>query len=297
MEFAVKTDRIKQIRRTEETLMERHPALTDVIRPFAGLFRKKAELVQHLTEQLKEMDLPDRTEIPLALQLDGFPVPEATLAARETIAALKAVFPALAPDLASLETAADDVDFARLFREFLEKGTEAVTGCAGKHDLPADCLEMVTRLSLSALLEAMFTGQQIPEQDSRTHCPVCGSLPSISTLARAPEEQSEFLTGGGGMKFLHCGLCGHGFRTHRHLCPVCLTRDPEQLRYYSADKESGERVDACLNCNTYLPCIDLRKAEEIQDMETAATGLLHLEILAREKGFHPMTWTLWNRME
>ena len=297
MEHAVKLDRSEQIRQTEQAVLERHPALADVIRPFAGLFRARAELARRLTERLKEApDLSD-PQTPLALQMKGFPASAAKQAARETLAAIKENFPALASDLSPIETRLDHLDFSRICRDYLEKGADAVAEYAESLDLPAGCLEMATRLTLSALLEAMFSGREIEEQDAQTHCPVCGSLPSISYLDRAPKNQSEFLTGGGGMKFFHCGLCGHDFKTHRHLCPVCHTRDPEHLRYYQADKESGERVDACLNCNTYLPCIDLRKAESIQDMDTAAPGLLHLEILAREKGFAPMTWTLWNRLE
>lgn len=303
MELAVKTDqteqisRVEQISQTEQIVLERHPALEEVIRPFAGVFRVKASLV----ERLKKIVCCDLTvsDKPVALEIDAFPPQAADLAGREIIVVLKQNFPVLEPDLCELESKMDQMDFSRICKDYLEKGADAAAEYAPGFGVSADCLELVTRLSLSALLEAMFSGRPIDQekQAPQTHCPVCGSLPSISYLDRVPEEQSEFLTGGGGMKFFHCSLCGHDFKTHRHLCPVCDTKDPEQLRYYQADKESGERVDACLNCKTYLPSIDLRRAEGIMDLDTAAVGLLHLDILARKKGYQPLTWTLWNRME
>ncbi|WP_022667142.1 formate dehydrogenase accessory protein FdhE [Desulfospira joergensenii] len=295
MELAVKNDRMEKISRTEQTLLERHPALENVIRPFAGVFREKAGLVERLKEKVNcEMTVSDK---PLALELDAFPSQASVMAAREIIIALKQNFPALEPGLYQLETKMGSMDFSRLCKAYLEKGADAAAEYAQDLDIPADSLELVTRFCLSALLEAMFSGRPINGQPSQTHCPVCGSLPSISYLDRVPDNQSEFLTGGGGMRFFHCSLCGHDFKTHRIFCPVCHTEDPEQLRYYKADKESGERVDACLNCNTYLPSIDLRKSDGIMDLDTAALGLLHLDILARQKGYQPLTWTPWNRME
>jgi FdhE protein len=129
------------------------------------------------------------------------------------------------------------------------------------------------------------------------YCPLCGSMPAIGFLARPRGPAPDGPVCGGGQKYLFCALCGHQWRIERYRCPVCDTGDKENLCYYQESGEPGERIDACISCGHYLLCIDVRLWEQPPPMEVAAVGMIHLDILARDRGFSPMAWTPWNRID
>ncbi len=75
--------------------------------------------------------------------------------------------------------------------------------------------------------EENVTKKQTPPWDANAnwkegYCPVCGSFPSISYLDRAlVDENNQFLSGGGGRKYLHCSLCGINWQFKRGTFPAC----------------------------------------------------------------------------
>ena len=121
-----------------------------------------------------------------------------------------------------------------------------------------------------------------PEDWSKGHCPICGSLPQLSLLR---EEV--------GKRYLLCSFCSHEWRIERLVCPFCHSREPRSLHYLSGEGEEGYRADLCENCHAYLKTIDTRKIETVDPLlEDIAS--LHLDLAASAKGFHrpvPNRWT------
>lgn len=125
-------------------------------------------------------------------------------------------------------------------------------------------------------------------------CPVCGSFPSIAYLARQEPTDLDSLVGGGGQKYLHCSQCGNEWRYRRDACPACENADPGTREMLHAHKARQERVELCTKCHSYFPCIDLREYADDPDMLAAPLGLMHLDIIAAEKGYAPLAPAPWN---
>ena len=112
-----------------------------------------------------------------------------------------------------------------------------------------------------------------PETWLKGHCPVCGSLPSLSLLK---EEV--------GKRYLLCSFCGYRWRIDRIFCPFCNNKDQEPLHYLFAEGEEAYRIDLCEKCHQYIKTIDYRKLEE-RDIVLEDLATLHLDILATQKGY------------
>ena len=290
-------DHAHPIDQMAETILDKHPALEGLVTPFASLFKAKAVLVEELKQGPHRIPLPAGCPSLAGIDLEPYRQP-VERAAKFMLDALIQAFPALSHPISRLTDAINlgRIDFVLLAGIYLESGSQGLVPAAESAEVSPDCLDLAVRFSLSAVLEALV---QVPETEhqpqERGFCPVCGFPPSMSFLDRAPESPSEFLVGGGGQKYLHCSLCGHDWLTLRHRCPVCGTDDPENRLYYQTDGDTGERVDVCQSCKTYLPCIDLRKAVPVHHLDLAAVGMVYLDIMAQGKGFSPITWTPWNR--
>ncbi len=128
------------------------------------------------------------------------------------------------------------------------------------------------------------------------YCPVCASFPSISYLDRALlDENNQFLSSGGGKKFLHCSLCGINWHFKRGTCPACKEEGADVIEILKETKtESGERIDFCTKCKCYCPNIDLRTNGKRPDFDTMALGMLHLDMIAAEKKLTPLNPSFWN---
>lgn len=116
-------------------------------------------------------------------------------------------------------------------------------------------------------------------------CPICGSLPEMA-----------FLHGEGGQRWLRCSLCAHHWRFMRTQCPVCGNQDQEKMEFFFVEGRERERVDCCRACGKYLVTLDAREMDVPPLWEVAALGLVHLDLLAQEKGLSPATWSAWNQV-
>lgn len=128
------------------------------------------------------------------------------------------------------------------------------------------------------------------------YCPVCGSSPSIGYLDRPVfEEKNAFLAGGGGKKHLHCSLCGTDWVFRRGACPFCEKEGNDVMEILrESGKAQGERLDWCTQCKTYCPIVDLRERDTTPDMDVQAIGMLHLDMVAAQKGLQPIHPAFWN---
>lgn len=287
------------IDQTAETILGRHPALEGLVTPFASLFKARAGLVEELKQGPHR--IPLSAAIPALAGIDFEPYRQPVeRAAQFMLDALISTFPALSQQASHISEAikTNRIDVVLLAGIYLETGSQGLVPAAESAEVSPDGLDLAVRLALSAVLEALVSPADLKADTSsqgKGFCPVCGFPPSMSFLDRAPESPSEFLVGGGGQKYLHCSLCSHDWLTLRHRCPVCGADNPENRLYYQVDADTGERVDVCRNCKTYLPCIDLRKAGPVHPLDLAAVGMVHLDIMAQSKGFTPVTRTPWNR--
>ena len=113
-------------------------------------------------------------------------------------------------------------------------------------------------------------------------CPVCGSLPLISTL-----------TGKEGGRVHTCSFCRASYRTPRLQCPYCQEQDAAKLPYFTADEAPGFRVDACLTCQGYVKTVDFREFDRasvpvLDDLESMV-----LDMMAAKRGFKRHVLCAW----
>jgi FdhE protein len=109
------------------------------------------------------------------------------------------------------------------------------------------------------------------------YCPVCGSLPELSFL-REKE----------GRRWLKCSFCRHEWRFIRTACPCCETQKEGSAGVLYIEGREHERLDLCHHCRKYVAEIDLRVSVKEPALDAAALGLLHLDVMAQQKGFQPM---------
>lgn len=114
------------------------------------------------------------------------------------------------------------------------------------------------------------------------HCPVCGSLPFISSLQ-----------GKEGARHLHCSFCHTGFRFLRMACPFCQEKKEDCFEYFTVKEQPGFRVDVCKTCIMYIKTADFRQMDKkvlpiMDDLES-----LTLDIMARNEGFNRPTLSAW----
>ncbi|MUM76566.1 formate dehydrogenase accessory protein FdhE [Pseudodesulfovibrio sp. F-1] len=113
-------------------------------------------------------------------------------------------------------------------------------------------------------------------------CPVCGSLPLISSL-----RQKE------GFRHAVCSFCRHDYRIRRIACPVCGEEDQKKLTFFTVDEEPGFRVDVCESCKTYIKTIDFRELDRISLPVLDDLDSLALDYVAAGQGYRRATLSAW----
>jgi FdhE protein len=296
------------IHMTAEYALAMRPAMTGLIRPFVDLFFHKAQCIAHLITHARPGDFKgfhDRllSGIPVftSLPLDSWQEP-LEMASGWMLPAIGETFPAVGGDIETITAAYRDgnLQLVCLAEEYLSGSFKHYESAAQSIGVSADTLAFVMGTVLSTTLGA-FVPKIGPDMEdvpwSKGNCPICGVLPSVSFLAKPSGNAGEFLKDSGGQKFLHCGLCGHNWRINRHNCPVCDNVDADLRVYLATQDHPGERVDICRKCGLYLPCIDLRERDAMPHLDTAAVCMVHLDILAQQQGFKPLSDLPWNRFE
>lgn len=297
----------QQLLKALDVVVEKRPALETVIKPFAAILLKRIAVIDEIKDVVTAWDLRlvanrvavgvpvvadisiDRLMVPLAKAFTGL------------LPALKSSFPNLNTDFSSVETALKhDFDIGRLAKAYMEGNWIAFESAAQDFQATVGALAFVVNWALSAVLNAARIEWGQPAGCvawSKGYCSFCGSLPAIAYLSEPEGPTDEFLPYGGGQKYLYCALCGNHWRFERNRCPACNDRDKDSLVYYQESGEIAERFDTCRKCSRYLLCLDLRKSGPTPSMDLAAMGMVHLDYLAQTKGFTPLTWTPWNRID
>jgi len=221
------------------------------------------------------------------LERKDFPIDiEASLSLFKSLCQIgKEANPHMAEQVRKIEQAMSEkkIDLSTLFKE--GGNEQRVEGIAKELGLDKKILLFFIHSSLKPSIQ---TGVEQLSREIETetwmkgHCPICGSLPSLSLLK---EEV--------GKRFLLCSHCGYQWRIDRMICPFCNNRDQESLQFFYAEEEKTHRVDLCDKCHQYIKTIDLRTIGETDfPLEDLAT--LHLDIVASKKGYKrpvPTPWT------
>lgn len=219
-------------------------------------------------------------------------------ATRELLPVLESSFPNGEP-FRKLATAAatGELSVREASRALLDGDAAKLEALGNAVGVPAGYLMLSLQMIAGAAIAGLASqlGDQL-ESTSWSHgsCPVCGSSPSLATLSRKDDVQVEALVGGGGKKHLHCGLCGHSWRFQRNACAGCGNEDPHSREVFYAERAKHERIETCSQCKGYLLCVDLREYEKDPNLQALPLALVHLDIIAQEKGFGPLSPATWN---
>lgn len=290
-----------------QVALEQRPALESVIKPFAAVLLRKIAIIDDIKSLMQTPSpkiVPDRlaSGVPVLadISLDMLTTPLAQ-ALTDLLPDLKASFPHLDADFSAIQNSLDrHIDIDALAKACMTGDWRPFQMLAQNSGAIAEVWGFAVNWALSAVLNTARIGWMAPGNTacwSKGYCPFCGSWPSMAYLSKPEGPADEVLPCGGGQKFLHCTLCGQDWRFERNRCPACDTNDKDHLVYYQETGEQAERFDTCRNCGRYLLCVDLRKSGALPSMDLAALGMVHLDILAREKGYRPMVWTPWNRVD
>ena len=71
--------------------------------------------------------------------------------------------------------------------------------------------------------------------------------------------------------------------------PFCENNEPKELGYFVSEEEEGFRLDFCKKCNHYIKTLDMRVIDSPAPLELENLITLHLDMLAHEQGFKPLT--------
>jgi len=214
--------------------------------------------------------------------------------------AIQAEFPLVARFAVALNAALEGrPGFAAQCAAAVLSGDElALDAAAEQADIPAHALYfLLQEVMRPCLRRASATLGKLADNELwfKSHCPVCGSRPDMGYL-KEKSDSSEYLVSKSGRLWLHCSMCGHGWRFVRLVCPSCGQQDHERLEVLFDQERPEERVHACMDCKRYLPVADLTKWQGPFNPELASLGLVHLDILAQEKGYLPMVQRPWNTL-
>jgi FdhE protein len=222
-------------------------------------------------------DLPSEESVPL-VQKEDFPVDlEAAISLFQTLCRIgKAANPHLAGQVEKIRKAFGDNKMD--LKELLTGGEkeQTIEQVAADRGLDKQVLSFLIQNSIRPSIEAgmeQLRSELESETWRKSHCPVCGSLPSLNLLK-----------GEGGKRYSLCSYCGYQWRIDRLFCAVCGNKEPGSLKYFYGEGEEAYRIDLCDKCHHYIKTIDYRNLEASDPcLEDLAT--LHLDVLAVQKGY------------
>lgn len=292
-------------------IAKRRPVLQPVLNTFAPLLEARAALSEKLSPLLEESSFvlpPWRQEraqqgVPIlaGASLNGlYPL------LRESAHVLlpcMASLPGMEEHKEALHTFFDNEELCLRASDTLLTGHEtALMQTAEQTGIPPAILLFVLESVVGPVLHALSEKYDAPWDERPSSwmqgfCPVCGSFPSIAYLdKRVFDEKNAFLAGGGGKKHLHCALCGTEWHFRRGACPSC-GKEGSGIMEFLRESENcqGERIDWCTKCKSYCPTIDLRERNAVPDMDAMALGMMHMDIVAAQKGLTPLKPSFWNQ--
>ncbi len=285
----------REIRRIEKTLdriQKEKPSLGPIAEAMRVVLVSRAALKARIPQSRFPLPPPDPKR-----QMEGLPALDRENLAGladpwgETVAAtigpLARAFPGIAAEAQRLHEALHkgQADLQDCLRALMRGDEEALDRIAGRLTIPAPVLGFLLGQMLKPFVEKRTEPLQALVRKLPWHrgfCPVCGSLPEIS-----------FLQGEGGQRWLRCSLCACEYQFNRMLCPHCEAQG-QKKNLIRVEGRQHEFAELYSDCRRYVVGIDLREAKGEPITAASAVGLVHLDIMAQEKGYSPMAVCAWN---
>jgi len=314
-----------------DELVARRPPLTDIATSYALLLKARlaasaalpknsllgADLsAQNLADSFLAAGRPLLSDIFAGLaKAEGEIVERFLTAAQAVLPATAQAFPRLAKDLARVAVLLDaqvtgegkGVNLAAALLAAIGPTAEnaatpkTIEDIAGEIGVEPAAVHMATTETLLALLAhegELLAGLVNQEAWRRNYCPVCGGGADVGILKEGKED-SEFLIAKAGQLWLHCGQCATLWRFPRLRCVACGCEDPAKMDMLLAEDDpraEQERAHLCNECRTYSTTVNLVDRSDRVNLEMLPMTLLHLELLAQERGFSPLAPTPWNTL-
>lgn len=305
---ATSSNKALSVSQTLHAACEKHPALAPLIEQFTTLYSARADLIESLADKLaKDKNCPAPVISEERLQ-QGVPVlsdsdiewadayyPEIEESLFGNLEAIGTLEPAVVQFKKAI--AEEKVSITSLLRAALNSNESVFSKSAKAADMEPAALLFITQQIVSCVLGAyaIVHNETLSKIFWReAYCPVCGSFPDMSVQQRPDVDQSEYLAGGGGKKMMHCSCCSHQWHFRRGTCPACSNDEAGAIHYFHIEEQTGERVEYCTKCNSYLNNIDLRNSLATPDLSVAPITLIHLDIKAAQKKLKPLVHSLWN---
>lgn len=164
----------------------------------------------------------------------------------------------------------------RLLIACLERDRAPLEAAGEALKIPSALLEYVCSTTLAFGLQQWRANTTIPHFDDwqEGYCPLCGAVPAMGEL-----------TGEEGQKRLHCSICACSWEHTRLKCSYCGNQEHDSLEYFTAEGETGYRVDLCRKCSGYLKVVDSRELGSDLPMDVEDLNTMHLDLLAQKEGF------------
>ena len=171
---------------------------------------------------------------------------------------------------------AGKIPIDKLLAACMEKDRAPIETVAAELKVPSALLEYVCSTTLAFGLQEWL--KETPCQDytdwHEGYCPICAGAPAMGELA-----------GEEGKKQLHCSICASDWSVTRLKCSYCGNEESDSLEYFTAEGESGYRVDICRKCSCYLKVVDSRELGEGLPMDVEDLNTIHLDLLAQKECF------------
>jgi FdhE protein len=153
---------------------------------------------------------------------------------------------------------------------------EALYTMGRRAGLDPDAFAAVASLSAMPLLHAArrSLAAEIPEDWGRGYCPVCGAWPVLAELCGVERQ-----------RFLRCGRCASGWRSHCLLCPYCGTGNHRELATLDVEYDGTKAaVEVCTRCKGYLKSFTRLRSASAHEILVDDLASIALDLAAAERG-------------
>lgn len=281
------------------------PPIGKVLDSFGKVLLTRAKLKKELVENSRAED-PDMSRFTAGVPvLSGLEISkwfsEIDKGFLRMLEAVKEAFPGLEKEAGAVgDYVAENPDEPGDWMNAVLEGRTALFRELGdKLDVEAETVRFVLEQCLKPFFEAC-AAHMAPQVEKvrwdKGYCPVCGAYPD-STYLKKGKEEFDYLVAHGGQRWMHCSLCSYEWRLRRMVCPYCANEEAESLEYFQAEDMGHERFYACNKCKRYVTCIDVSELVDVPPGDLLPFELLHLDLIAQQKGYKPMAWGVWNAME
>jgi len=289
--MAIYTYDTEDLAKEFERLGSSQPHLENILNAFGPLLLEKNQWLSDTTIELRELPIdPLRYSdgVPLNRQLQLFSIEDPWGSAGWSVAkAIAEGFPHFGPDMQVLlqRFTEGKYDYFSLLFANSQDADHQLADMAKELGLAPTPLHFFLR----TLNRFMLTkkGRDMQKELaahiwSKGYCPVCGSFPHLAIL----RDQ--------GQRWLQCPDCSHEWKFSRLTCPSCDHEDAANTETLFIEGKKEESVFICSECRKYL--VTANRSETLRQLpaDLIALSLIHLDLIAQEKGYQPMVECEWN---